>query len=78
MADNKPASAYAKPHTMTGKSVTVSNNPGSGKDLSELKNRVMSTGNVSTSMNNEVKTSGIQVRGGKAQTKGKMARGPLA
>ena len=77
MADNKPASAYAKPHTMTGKSVTVSNNPGSGKDLSELKNRVMSTGNVSTSMNNEVKTSGIQVRGGKAQTKGKMARGPM-
>ena len=78
MADNKPASAYAKPHTMTGKSVTVSNNPGSGKDLSELKNRVMSTGNVSTSMNNEVKTSGIQVRGGKAQTKGRMARGPMA
>ena len=78
MADNKPASAYAKPHTMTGKSVTVSNNPGFGKDLSELKNRVMSTGNVSTSMNNEVKTSGIQVRGGKAQTKGRMARGPMA
>jgi hypothetical protein len=78
MADNKPASAYAKPHTMTGKSVTVSNNPGSGKDLSELKNRVMSTGNVSTSMNNEVKTSGILVRGGKAQTKGRMARGPMA
>ena len=78
MADNKPASAYAKPHTMTGKSVTVSNNPGSGKDLSDLKNRVMSTGNVSTSMNNEVKTSGILVRGGKAQTKGRMARGPMA
>jgi len=78
MADNLPASAYAKPHTMTGKSVTVVNNPGSGKDLSNLKNRVMSTGNVSTSMMNEVKTSGIQVRGGKAQTKGKMARGPMA
>jgi hypothetical protein len=27
---------------------------------------------------NDVKTSGIQVRGGKAQTKGKMARGPMA
>jgi hypothetical protein len=25
----------------------------------------------------DVKTSGIQVRGGKAQTKGKMARGPM-
>ena len=53
-------------------------NPGSGKDLSELKNRVMSTGNVSTSMQNEVKTSGILVRGGKAQTKGRIARGPMA
>jgi len=78
MANNKPASAYAKPHTMSGKSVTVVNNPGSGKNLSDLKNRVMSTGHVSTSMMNEVKTSGIQVRGGKAQTKGKMARGPMA
>ena len=78
MADNLPASAYAKPHTMTGKSVTIKNNPGSGKDMTDLSNRVMSVGNVSTSMNNEIKTSGIQVRGGKAQTKGKMARGPMA
>jgi hypothetical protein len=78
MADNLPASAYAKPHTMTGKPVTVSTNPGSGKNMSDLNNRGMSVGNVSTSMNNEIKTSGIQVRGGKAQTKGKMARGPMA
>ena len=78
MADNLPASAYAKPHTMTGKSVTIKNNPGSGEDMSDGKNRRMSVGNVSNSMNNEIKTSGIQVRGGKAQTKGKMARGPMA
>ena len=78
MVNNKPASAYAKPHTMDGKSVTVVNNPGSGKNLSDLKNRVMSTGHVSTSMMDEIKTSGIQVRGGKAQTKGRMARGPMA
>ena len=78
MVNNKPASAYAKPHTMSGKPVTVNNNPGSGKDLSDLKNRVMSTGHVSTSMMDEIKTSGIQVRGGKAQTKGRMARGPMA
>ena len=78
MADNLPASAYAKPHTMTGKSVTIKNNPGSGKDMTDLSNRVMSVGNVSTSMNNEIKTSGIQVRGGKAQTKGRIARGPMA
>ena len=78
MADNKPASAYAKPHTMRGGSVTVSNNPGSGKNMSDLNSRSMSVGNVSTSMNDAVKTSGIQVRGGKAQTKGRMARGPMA
>ena len=56
----------------------VSNNPGSGEDMSDGKNRVMSVGNVSNSMNNEIKTSGIVVRGGKAQTKGRMARGPMA
>jgi hypothetical protein len=78
MANNKPASAYAKPHTMTGKAVTVSENPGSGKNMSDLNNQRMSVGNISNSMNNEVKTSGIQVRGGKAQTKGRMARGPMA
>jgi hypothetical protein len=78
MADNLPASAYAKPHTMTGKSVSVSENPGSGKNMSDLNNRCMSVGNISNSTPDPVKTSGIQVRGGKAQTKGKMARGPLA
>ena len=46
--------------------------------MSDGKNRRMSVGNVSNSMNNEIKTSGIQVRGGKAQTKGRMARGPMA
>ena len=78
MVNNKPASAYAKPHTMTGKAVTVSENPGSGKNMSDLNNQRMSVGNISNSMNNEVKNSGIQVRGGKAQTKGRMARGPMA
>ena len=53
-------------------------NPGSGKDMSDGKNRRMSVGNVSNSMKNEIKTSGIMVRGGKAQTKGRMARGPMA
>jgi hypothetical protein len=82
MADNLPASAYAKPHTMTGKSVTVSENPGSGKNKSDLNNMRMSVGNISNStpdpVNTSGNTSGIQVRGGKAQTKGKMARGPMA
>jgi hypothetical protein len=78
MANNKPASAYAVPHTMKGKAVTVQKNPGFGTDGGNLDKQTMSVGHVSTSMNNAIKTSGIQVRGGKAQTKGKMARGPMA
>ena len=60
------------------KPTPANKNPGFGRDMSDLKNQCMSVGNVSNSMNNEIKTSGIQVRGGKAQTKGKMARGPMA
>jgi len=78
MVNNKPASAYAKPHTMSGKSVTVASNPGSGKDLSSLNNLDISLGQFNRPIDRETKTSGIQVRGGKAQTKGKMARGPMA
>lgn len=37
----------------------------------------MSVGNMSRDDYPPVKTSGIKVRGGKAQTKGKMARGPM-
>ena len=35
-------------------------------------------GNIASSPASEAKTSGIKVRGGKAQTKGFMARGPMA
>ncbi len=38
----------------------------------------MVVGNIASGPTPPVKTSGIQVRGGKAQTKGKMARGPMA
>lgn len=78
MVNNKPASAYAKPHTMSGKSVTVSENPGVGPDLSKVENVRMVVGNIASRPAPEAKTSGIVVRGGKAQTKGKMARGPMA
>ncbi len=37
----------------------------------------MSVGNISSKPAPEAKTSGIVVRGGKAQTKGRMARGPM-
>jgi len=77
--NNLPASAYAKPHTMSGKSVGISENPGSGANRSKLDNFDVSVGNISKSAGNEtVKTSGIVTRGNGAATKGITARGPMA
>jgi hypothetical protein len=79
MANNKPASAYAKPHTMSGKTVRAQENPGSGVNRSKLDTYDMSVGAVSKSAGDEkVKTSGIKIRGTGAATKGVMARGPMA
>jgi hypothetical protein len=44
----------------------------------DLKNTHTVVGNKRADPYAGVKTSGIVVRGGKAQTKGKMARGPMA
>jgi hypothetical protein len=79
MADNKPASTYAKPHTMSGKSVSAELPAISTETGAECLNQSnISVGNTSKGNYAPTKTSGIQVRGGKAQTKGKMARGPMA
>jgi hypothetical protein len=72
------ASVYAEPHTMSGKAVKMSSNPGSGPDHSNADTVNMSAGNIYKRNDTGPKTSGIVVRGGKAQTKGKMARGPMA
>lgn len=73
------ASVYAKPHTMSGKSVTVEENPGKAPNRSKLDTYDVSVGAISKSAGNEpVKTSGIKVRGTGAATKGLMARGPMA
>ena len=72
------ASTYAKPHTMSGKAVKMSSNPGSGPDHSKADTVNMSVGTIYKRDDAGPKTSGIKVRGGKAQTKGKMARGPMA
>ena len=72
------ASVYAGPHTMSGKAVKMSSNPGSGPDHSNADTVNMSAGNIYKRNDTGPKTSGIVVRGGKAQTKGKMARGPMA
>ena len=74
--NNKPASAYAEPHTMSGKPV--------GAELSyEAGGRVMDRLNISVagiSKGNYApeKKDGIKVRGTGAATKGLMARGPMA
>jgi hypothetical protein len=72
------AKVYATPHTMTGKVVTASTNPGSGPDHSDANTVNMSIGNVNRRPQPAAKTSGIKVRGTGAATKGLMARGPMA
>jgi len=71
------ASTYAKPHTMTGKSVTVEENPGNPSDISSLSTMKMSVGMINNG-DSQTKTSGIKIRGTGAATKGVMARGPMA
>jgi hypothetical protein len=74
-----PASVYAQPHTMSGKAVGISSTPGKEPNRSKADTVDMSVGNISKSAGNEqVKTSGIKIRGTGAATKGLMARGPMA
>ena len=73
------AKVYATPHTMTGKVVKASTNPGKEPNHSKLDTVDMSVGAVSKSAGEKpTKTSGIKVRGTGAATKGLMARGPMA
>ena len=74
-----PASLYAPPHTMDGKAMKISSNPGKDPDRSKLDAYDVSVGGISKSAGNEqVKTTGIKIRGTGAATKGVMARGPMA
>jgi len=75
--NNKPASAYAKPHTMGGKEVKISDNPGKDSSISSTTTMKMSVGNYNNGQS-ETKTSGIKMRGTGAATKGLMSRGPMA
>jgi len=72
------AKVYATPHTMTGKVVTASPNPGSGPDHSDANTVNMSVGNVNRRPQPAAKTTGIKMRGAGAATKGFMSRGPMA
>jgi hypothetical protein len=73
------AAVYAKPHTMTGKEVKASTNPGKEPNHSKMDTLDMSVGAFSKSAGDKpTKTTGIKVRGTGAATKGLMARGPMA
>ena len=72
------AKVYATPHTMSGKVVKASTNPGSGPDHSDASTVNMSVGNISRRAQPATKTSGIKMRGAGAATKGFMSRGPMA
>ena len=73
------ASVYAKPHTMDGKDMKISSTPGKEPSSSKLDTVDASIGNISKSAGNEqVKTTGIKMRGTGCATKGVMSRGPMA
>ena len=72
------AKVYAKPHTMTGKVVKATDNPGSGPDHSDANTVNMSVGNINRRPAPAAKTTGIKMRGAGAATKGFMSRGPMA
>jgi hypothetical protein len=76
--NNLPASAYAKPHTMSGKTVAISDNPGGVPNKKYLKDANVSVANTHSNDYPGVKTTGIKMRGTGAATKGLMSRGPMA
>lgn len=79
-----PASTYAEPHTMDGKKVTPGKigYPTDPNNISASKStpggmpaKRVSAGNPAR---DDVKNTGIKIRGTGAATKGVMARGPMA
>jgi len=76
--NNKPASAYAKPHTMSGGKVSLKNEGYEGGDRMTTDALNMSVGNIRNKSYKGVKTSGQVTRGNGAATKGTMSRGPMA
>ena len=74
--ENKPASAYAKPHTMSGEAVTADLKYTPGAKVLDDWN--ISVGGISKGNYKPEKTEGIVTRGNGAATKGIKARGPMA
>jgi hypothetical protein len=76
------AAVYAQPHNMSGKGMTINELEASragGVNHSKADTVNMSIGAISKAAGEEqVKTTGIKIRGTGAATKGLMARGPMA
>jgi hypothetical protein len=73
------AAVYAQPHTMSGKAVGISSTPGAMPNRSKADTVNMSIGAISKAAGDEqVKTTGIKMRGTGAATKGLISRGPMA
>ena len=76
---NGPAEEYAKPHTMEDKTIDVNSvHAGVANNTEYLRNANVSVANSRSNEYPPTKTSGIQMRGTGAATKGKMSRGPMA
>ena len=72
------AAVYAAPHDMKGKAVGIEPNPGKLPNRSKADTVNMSVGNISkVAGEQQVKTSGIKMRGTGAATKGVISRGPM-
>jgi len=75
--ENGPAEVYAEPHTMQGTKLDIEKDVGLVLKMPTRKNWVPLSG-VSIGHMDEVKTTGIKIRGTGCATKGVMARGPQA
>lgn len=84
MKNNKPAEAYAKPHTMSGKKVDAGAGVIYETDPNTMKADESTPGGMPARRVNagnstrEAKSEGIETRGNGAATKGRIARGPMA
>jgi len=83
--DNKPAEAYASPHTMSGGKVTanakeieVKRDPNTLSAMEVSPRTKAMNVSIGNSGADDIKTSGLETRGNGAATKGRMARGPMA
>jgi len=83
--ENKPAEAYAKPHTMSGGKVTanakeieVKRDPNTLSAMEVSPRTKAMNVSIGNSGADDVKTSGLETRGNGAATKGRIARGPMA